>query len=116
MSVADLQSQHDEGLASDSANELIRAVNVAVRAFIEDVTKAEHPQQSTLSIAIAAGLPARITYTVAECGKFTGLGQDRLRRDRDKGLIDFIEPDGERGARISVFELDRYLKDIGALL
>lgn len=116
MSVADLQSQYDEGLASDSVKEFVRAVNVAIKAFIEDMNKAEHPQHSTLSIAMAAGLPARITYTVAECGKFTGLGQDRLRRDREKGLIDFIEPDGERGARISVFELDRYLKDIGALL
>lgn len=116
MSVADLQSQHDEGLASESAKELIRAVNVAIKAFIEDVTNSEQPKPSTLSIAMAAGLPVQITYTVAECGKFTGLGQDRLRRDREKGLIDFIEPDGERGARISVFELDRYLKDIGALL
>lgn len=109
-------SNTDNGLASDSAKELIRAVNVAIKAFIEDVTKSEQPQQSTLSIATAAGLPVQMTYTVAECGKFTGLGQDRLRRDREKGLIDFIEPDGERGARISVYELDRYLKDIGALL
>lgn len=101
---------------NEKRNELLDAVNKAAKAFIEDVTNSERPQQSTLSIAMAAGLPARITYTVAECGKFTGLGQDRLRRDREKGLIDFIEPDGERGARISVFELDRYLKDIGALL
>ena len=101
---------------NEKRNELLDAVNKAAKAFIEDVTKAEQPQQSTLSIAMAAGLPARIAYTVAECGKFTGLGQDRLRRDREKGLIDFIEPDGERGARISVFELDRYLKDIGALV
>lgn len=101
---------------NEKRNELLDAVNKAAKAFIEDVTKSEQPKPSTLSIAMAAGLPARITYTVAECGKFTGLGQDRLRRDREKGLIDFIEPDGERGARISVFELDRYLKDIGALL
>lgn len=111
-----MDSNTDKGLASDSAKELIRVVNVAIRAFAEDANKEEHPQQSSLSIAMAAGLPAKMTYTVAECGKFTGLGQDRLRRDREKGLIDFIEPDGERGARISVFELDRYLKDIGALL
>ena len=97
-------------------NELLDAVSKAAKTFIEDVTKAEQPQQSTLSIAMAAGLPAKITYSVAECGKFTGLGQDKLRRDHEKGRIDFIEPDGERGARISVFELDRYLKDIGALL
>ena len=116
MSVADLQSQHDEGLAYDSAKELVRVINVCIRALAEDANKDEHPKQSALSIAIAAGLPAKMTYTVAECGKFTGLGQDRLRRDREKGLIDFIEPDGERGARISVYELDRYLKDIGALI
>lgn len=114
--VIKMDCNHDEGLARDSAKELIRVVNIATKAFIEDVTNSEQPQQSTLSIAMAAGLPAKITYTVAECGKFTGLGQDKLRRDREKGLIDFIEPDGERGARISVFELDRYLKDIGALL
>lgn len=111
-----MDSNTDEGLARDSAKELIRVVNLATKAFIEDVKNSGQPKPSTLSIAMAAGLPARITYTVAECGKFTGLGQDRLRRDREKGLIDFIEPDGERGARISVFELDRYLKDIGALL
>lgn len=111
-----MDSSTDNGLASDSAKELIRVINVCIKALAEDANEEVHPQKSSLSVAMAAGLPAKMTYTVAECGKFTGLGQDRLRRDRDKGLIDFIEPDGERGARISVFELDRYLKDIGALL
>lgn len=114
--VIKMDSNTDKGLAADSAKELVRVINVCIRALAQDANKEEHPQQSALSIATAAGLPVQITYTVAECGKFTGLGQDRLRRDREKGLIDFIEPDGERGARISVFELDRYLKDIGALL
>lgn len=109
-------SNTDNQLAEDSAKELVRVINVCIKALAEDANESEHPQKSALSIAMAAGLPAKVTYTVAECGKFTGLGQDRLRRDREKGLIDFIEPDGERGARISVFELDRYLKDIGALL
>lgn len=111
-----MDSSTDKGLAADSAKELVRVINVCIKALAEDANEEEHPQRSSLSIAMAAGLPAKMTYTVAECGKFTGLGQDRLRRDREKGLIDFIEPDGERGARISVFELDRYLKDIGALL
>lgn len=111
-----MDSNTDKGLAVDSAKELVRVINVCIKALAEDANEEEHPQRSSLSIATAAGLPVQITYTVAECGKFTGLGQDRLRRDREKGLIDFIEPDGERGARISVFELDRYLKDIGALL
>lgn len=111
-----MDSNTDKGLAADSAKELVRVINVCIRALAEDANESEHPQPSALSIATAAGLPVQITYTVAECGKFTGLGQDRLRRDREKGLIDFIEPDGERGARISVYELDRYLKDMGALL
>lgn len=111
-----MDSNTDEQLARDSAKELVRVINVCIKALAEDANESEHPQRSSLSIAMAAGLPAKMTYTVAECGKFTGLGQDRLRRDREKGLIDFIEPDGERGARISVYELDRYLKDIGALL
>ena len=111
-----MDSNADKGLAADSAKELVRVINVCIKALAEDANKEEHPQQSALSVAMAAGLPAKMTYTVAECGKFTGLGQDRLRRDREKGLIDFIEPDGERGARISVFELNRYLKDIGVLL
>lgn len=111
-----MDSNTGKGLAVDSAKELVRVINVCIKALAEDANEEEHPQRSSLSIATAAGLPVQITYTVAECGKFTGLGQDRLRRDREKGLIDFIEPDGERGARISVFELDRYLKDIGALL
>lgn len=111
-----MDSSIDELLTSDYAKEFIRNVAAAAKGFVCDVYKSEQPKRSSLSIAMAAGLPAKMTYTVAECGKFTGLGQDRLRRDHDKGLIDFIEPDGERGARISVFELDRYLKDIGALL
>lgn len=109
-------SNTDKQLAADGAKELVRVINVCIKALAEDANESEHPQKSALSIAMAAGLPAKMTYTVAECGKLTGLGQDRLRRDREKGLIDFIEPDGERGARISVYELDRYLKDIGALL
>ena len=114
--VIKMDSNFEELLASDYAKEFIRNVAAAAKGFVCDVYQAEQPKPPALSIATAAGLPVQITYTVAECGKFTGLGQDRLRRDREKGLIDFIEPDGERGARISVFELDRYLKDIGALL
>ena len=39
--VIKMDSNTDNGFASDSAKELIRAVNVAIKAFIEDVTKSE---------------------------------------------------------------------------
>lgn len=108
-------------LSGTKERRLIDAVDNAVKTYLneksaEDAT-AELSDNVPLSLytAAAAGLPVKMTYSVSECAKFTGINEDKLRRDRDRGFIDFIEPDGERGARISIYELDRYLKNEGVI-
>lgn len=106
----------DAGPLDGKTVRLINAVTEAARSFVDEIEREQRPPLAkSLSMAMLSGLDARLTYTVSECGKFTGLGEGKIRRDHEKGLLDFIEPDGERGARIGVIELDRYLKDLGVL-
>lgn len=63
-----------------------------------------------MSAAIASGLKPRMTYTVAETSSYTGISRDKLYRDHERGAISFIDTGGERGSRILVTEVDRYLE------
>lgn len=66
----------------------------------------------TVETAVAYGLPPRMSYTVAEVGAITGMGEDKVRRANQRGDLSFIEPDGERGARVLAREVDRWMEAI----
>ncbi len=66
----------------------------------------------TVETAIAYGLPPRMSYTVAEVGAITGMGEDKVRYAHQCGELSFIEPDGKRGARVLAKEVDRWMEAI----
>ena len=63
----------------------------------------------TVETAVAYGLPPRMSYTVAEVGAITGMGEYKVRCANQRGELSFIEPDGERGARVLAKEVDRWM-------
>ena len=67
---------------------------------------------AALAMAVEAGFPPQMTYTVKDAAAFTGIDRQTLYRERDAGRIAFIVPKGsERGARISVAEIDRWMEE-----
>lgn len=65
-----------------------------------------------LAFAIEAGLPPRMAYTVDQAASFTGLDRKTLYTEHDAGRLKFVLPKGnQRGNRISVDELDRWMEE-----
>lgn len=83
-----------------------------VKDAVEQAMDCHAPSSPTIETAVAAGIGARMTYTVSEVAKISGVSERRIRLDNERGLIDFIEPDGERGARIRASEVDRWIETI----
>lgn len=83
-----------------------------VKDAVEQAMDCRVPSSPTIETAVAAGIGARMTYTVSEVAKISGVSERRIRLDNERGLIDFIEPDNERGARIRASEVDRWIETI----
>ena len=65
-----------------------------------------------LAFAVEYGLEPRMSYTVAQAGAFTGVGDQTLYREHDAGRIKFIVPRGQsKGYRVAVDELDRWMSE-----
>ena len=65
-----------------------------------------------LAFAMQAGLPPRMTYNVSDTAKYLGVDVKTLREEHKAGRLAFIIPVGqERGARIKVDEVDRWLAE-----
>lgn len=95
-----------------------------MQAFIDEVEDslarlkkalAEQPMpcgSRALAFAIQAGMPARMTYNVADTARYLGIDVKTLREEHRAGRLAFIIPVGqERGARIRVDEVDRWLDE-----
>ena len=73
------------------------------------LTRAGSP---ALAMAVEAGFKPQMTYTVKDAAAFTGIDRQTFYRERDAGRIAFLIPKGgERGARISVAEIDRWMEE-----
>ena len=65
-----------------------------------------------LALAVEAGFKPQMTYTVKDAAAFTGIDRQTLYREHNAGRIAFIVPAGnDRGARISVAEIDRWMEE-----
>lgn len=65
-----------------------------------------------LAMAVEAGLPPQMAYSVAETSSYTGIPRSTLYREHDEGRIAFLVPRGnERGAMIRVEEVDRWMEE-----
>lgn len=65
-----------------------------------------------LAFAVEAGLEPRMTYTIDDTAKYSGLDRKTLYQEHEAGRIKFVLPKGNvRGNRVSVDEMDRWLEE-----
>ena len=65
-----------------------------------------------LAMAVEAGLPPQMAYTVAETARYTGIDKQTFYKERDAGRIQMVMPRGaEKGWRITVAEVDRWMEE-----
>ncbi len=105
-------------IAAINAAEMPDALSTFISEVEESMAKlkkslAENPQpcgSRALSFAMQAGLPPRMTYTVSDTAKYTGLDVKTLYEEHDAGRLTFIMPkDKQRGYRVRVDEVDRWM-------
>lgn len=91
---------------------VIDAASVARRRMAggRAAATAPAPAEDFLSMAVAAGLPLRGYYTVAEVSEVTGIPKSTLYTAHREGLIEWRTPRGfERGAIVRPEDVDAYL-------
>lgn len=99
--------------AKDPTAQLIDELDEVIANFKKRMAEQPMPCGSrALAFAMQAGLPPRMTYNVSETAKYLGVDVKTLREEHKAGRLAFIIPVGqERGARIKVDEVDRWLAE-----
>lgn len=99
--------------AKDPTAQLIDELNEVIANFKKRMAEQPMPCGSrALAFAMQAGLPPRMTYNVSDTAKYLGVDVKTLREEHKAGRLAFIIPVGqERGARIKVDEVDRWLAE-----
>lgn len=99
--------------AKDPTAQLIDELDEAIANFKKRMAEQPMPCGSrALAFAMQAGLPPRMTYNVSDTAKYLGVDVKTLREEHKAGRLAFIIPVGqERGARIKVDEVDRWLAE-----
>lgn len=99
--------------AKDPTAQLIDELDEVITNFKKRMAEQPMPCGSrALAFAMQAGLPPRMTYNVSDTAKYLGVDVKTLREEHKAGRLAFIIPVGqERGARIKVDEVDRWLAE-----
>ena len=70
----------------------------------------EPPSSPSLGYAVACGLPARMSYTIGQTARYTGLSEYQIKAAITSGELAAAMPTGNlRGARIPVRAVDAYM-------
>lgn len=70
----------------------------------------EPPASRSLWFALQVGLPVKMSYTLVQTALYSGLSVKQLRAAMEAGELKYIKPAAtERGTKISVFAMDRYM-------
>lgn len=99
--------------AKDPTAQLIDELDEVIANLKKRMAEQPMPCGSrALAFAMQAGLPPRMTYNVSDTAKYLGVDVKTLREEHKAGRLAFIIPVGqERGARIKVDEVDRWLAE-----
>ena len=99
--------------AKDPTAQLIDELDEVIANFKKRMAEQPMPCGSrALAFAMQAGLPPRMTYNVSDTAKYLGVDVKTLREEHKAGRLAFIITVGqERGARIKVDEVDRWLAE-----
>ena len=69
-------------------------------------------ETKALDMAVAAGLPPRMTYSVAETVKYTGICRSTIYKEIRAGRLAAFRPHGqERGIRIPAAAVDDWIRE-----
>ena len=69
-------------------------------------------ETKALEMAVAAGLPPRMTYSVAETVKYTGICRSTIYKEILAGRLAAFRPHGqERGIRIPAAAVDDWIRE-----
>lgn len=69
-------------------------------------------ETKALDMAVAAGLPPRMTYSVAETVKYTGVCRSTIYKEIRAGRLAAFRPNGsERGIRIPAAAVDDWIRE-----
>ncbi len=83
-----------------------------IQRLTDEICRMLDHKSAALEAAMRAGFPPKMTYTVGETARFTGISEDSIRREHAAGRLKFIIPaDAERGAVIRVEEIDRWMDE-----
>lgn len=75
------------------------------------LAKAPALTSGALAFAVECGLPPRMSYTVAETARYSGMSEYQLRQAIRSGELAAKTPGGSlRGARIPVAAMDTWLE------
>lgn len=73
--------------------------------------KPQRHRSQSLWYAQQAGLPVRMSYTISETARYSGMSEYQLRQAIRSGELAAKTPGGSlRGARIPVAAMDRWLE------
>lgn len=71
----------------------------------------EMKESGALAFAVECGLPPRMSYSLSETAKYSGISEYQLRQAIRSGELVAKMPGGHmRGARIPVAAMDRWLE------
>lgn len=74
--------------------------------------KGQGMETKALDMAVAAGLPPRMTYSVAETVKYTGVCRSTIYKEIRAGRLAAFRPHGqERGIRIPAAAVDDWIRE-----
>ena len=69
-------------------------------------------ETKALEMAVAAGLPPRMTYSVSETVKYTGICRSTIYKEIRAGRLAAFRPHGqERGIRIPAAAVDDWIRE-----
>lgn len=69
-------------------------------------------ETKALDMAVAAGLPPRMTYSVAETVRYTGICRSTIYKEIRAGRLAAFRPHGqERGIRIPAAAVDDWIRE-----
>lgn len=98
---------------ADPLEELVSTIQEGVDRYRRRMEESPYPCGSrALAFAQAAGLPARMAYTVADTARYTGVPTSTIRDEMRAGrLASFAPPGSERRTLIRVDAVDRWMRE-----
>lgn len=93
-------------------HDFVASYGVGVTQGADSQRQGQGMETKALDMAVAAGLPPRMTYSVAETVKYTGVCRSTIYKEIRAGRLAAFRPHGqERGIRIPAAAVDDWIRE-----